>query len=148
MTLEPEMPLESQAPEVPEGAAELNAPAAEAPAPDQVVGSTRTPIGPQVYCFACGAQIDARAEICPKCGVRQPTSAPATGRPRKDKTTAALLAIFLGGLGIHKFYLGKTGQGVLYLLFCWTFIPAIVGFIEGIIYLTKSDAAWAAEWGS
>lgn len=102
-------------------------------------------VGPQVYCFACGAQIDSRAEICPKCGVRQP-AATLAARPAKDKTTAALLAIFLGGFGIHKFYLGKTALGVIYLVFFWTFIPAIVGFIEGIIYLTKSEEAWAAEW--
>ena len=52
----------------------------------------------------------------------------------KSKTAAGLLGIFLGGLGIHKFYLGKA-IGVVYILFIWTFIPALVGFIEGIIYL-------------
>lgn len=57
----------------------------------------------------------------------------------RSKTTAGILGIFLGGFGIHKFYLGKTGQGILYLLFCWSYIPSIVGFIEGIIYLTQSD---------
>ena len=36
----------------------------------------------------------------------------------KSKTTAVLLAFFLGGLGLHKFYLGKTFQGFLYLIFC------------------------------
>jgi TM2 domain-containing membrane protein YozV len=35
----------------------------------------------------------------------------------KNKVVAGLLAIFVGGLGIHKFYLGKVGQGILYLLF-------------------------------
>lgn len=59
--------------------------------------------------------------------------------PIKSKTTAGLLAIFLGGLGIHKFYLGKAGMGILYLLFCWTGIPEIVGFIEGIVYLASND---------
>lgn len=59
--------------------------------------------------------------------------------PIKNKTTAGLLAIFLGGFGIHKFYLGKIGMGILYLLFCWTYIPSIVGFIEGIIYLCSND---------
>lgn len=56
----------------------------------------------------------------------------------KDKTTAAMLALLLGGLGVHKFYLGRGVQGALYLIFCWTFIPAIVGFIEGILLLLKS----------
>ncbi|MBA2874203.1 TM2 domain-containing protein [Thermaerobacillus caldiproteolyticus] len=57
----------------------------------------------------------------------------------KNKIVAGLLAILLGGLGIHKFYLGKLGQGILYLLFSWTGIPSIIGFIEGILYLVKSD---------
>jgi len=56
----------------------------------------------------------------------------------KDKTTAAILALLLGGLGIHKFYLGKGALGLLYLIFCWTFIPAIVGFVEGILLLLMS----------
>ncbi|MDO5516789.1 MAG: TM2 domain-containing protein [Clostridium sp.] len=59
--------------------------------------------------------------------------------PIKSKIAAGLLAIFLGGLGIHKFYLGKVGLGILYLVFCWTYIPSIIGFIEGIIYLCSSD---------
>lgn len=58
---------------------------------------------------------------------------------KKSKTTAGILAILLGGLGIHKFYLGKIGMGILYILFCWTYIPAIVGVIEGIIYLTSTE---------
>jgi TM2 domain-containing membrane protein YozV len=53
--------------------------------------------------------------------------------------TAGVLGILLGGLGIHKFYMGRIGMGVLYLIFCWTTIPAIVGFIEGIIYLTSNE---------
>jgi TM2 domain-containing membrane protein YozV len=89
--------------------------------------------------------IDARAEICPYCGVRNLPAPLATG---KSRLSAALLAIFLGGLGVHKFYLGRTGQGIVYLLFFWTFIPAVVGFIEGIYYLTLSDADFAAKYGS
>ncbi|MHA1521086.1 MAG: NINE protein [Promethearchaeota archaeon] len=57
----------------------------------------------------------------------------------KDRMIAGILALLLGGLGVHKFYLGNIGMGILYLIFAWTGIPEIVGFIEGIIYLTKSD---------
>ena len=59
--------------------------------------------------------------------------------PVKNKTVAGILAILLGGIGVHKFYLGRIGQGILYLAFCWTGIPAIIGFIEGIIYLCSND---------
>ena len=59
--------------------------------------------------------------------------------PVKSKVVAGVLALLLGGLGVHKFYMGKIGMGILYLLFCWTGIPAIIGFIEGIIYLCSND---------
>ena len=88
----------------------------------------------QKYCHACGAVIHKDAEICPHCGVRQ-----LGAKPRKDKLTAGLLALFLGGLGIHHFYMGHNLRGLVYLLLCWTFIPAIAAFVEGIAILTASD---------
>lgn len=58
-----------------------------------------------------------------------------------NKIAYILLALFLGGVGGHKFYAGKIGAGILYLVFCWTFIPAIIALIEMIIAITKpSDA--------
>jgi TM2 domain-containing membrane protein YozV len=60
----------------------------------------------------------------------------------KDKTTAGVLALLLGGVGAHKFYLGQTGAGIVYLLFCWTFIPGIIALIEGISLLTMSQGAF------
>lgn len=65
--------------------------------------------------------------------------------PPKSRVTAGILGILLGGIGIHKFYLGQTVPGLVYLLFCWTFIPGIIGLIEGIIYLTQDDATFAAK---
>ncbi|MCB0662742.1 MAG: TM2 domain-containing protein [Saprospiraceae bacterium] len=56
----------------------------------------------------------------------------------KEKNVAGLLAIFLGGMGIHKFYLGQTGMGILYLLFSWTVIPCLVGIVEGVRFLAMS----------
>ena len=71
-----------------------------------------------------------------------------SGFSGKSKVVAALFAIFLGSLGIHKFYLGKVGMGILYLLFCWTFIPGFVSFIEGIVYLCQSDEEFARKYSN
>lgn len=66
----------------------------------------------------------------------------------KNKTTAALLALFLGGLGIHKFYLGKSRQGLLYLLFCWTFIPSIIGLVDAIGLFVMDPQAFNYKYNS
>lgn len=57
----------------------------------------------------------------------------------KSKNTAGILALFLGGLGAHKFYLDRPGTGIIYLLFCWTFIPAILGLCEALIFFFFMD---------
>ena len=49
---------------------------------------------------------------------------------RRDEVVGILLALFLGTFGVHHFYLRRTGLGILYLVFCWTGIPSILGFIE------------------
>lgn len=72
----------------------------------------------------------------------------------KNKIVAALLALFLGWLGIHKFYLGKNGAGVIMLLggtIGWLLIlpPVIVGiiaFIEFIVYLVVSDEEFERKY--
>jgi TM2 domain-containing membrane protein YozV/ribosomal protein L40E len=104
------------------------------------------------YCSECGAVIKVKAEICPKCGVRQFIQ-PATlnfgplASNGKSRMAAALFAFFLGAFGAHKFYLGQIGLGVLYLVFCWTMIPAIVAFIEFILFLVMSDADFDRKYG-
>lgn len=60
----------------------------------------------------------------------------------KNKTTAGLLALFLGGIGVHRFYLGQTGIGFVYLLFFWTGIPLIISFVEMIIFFTQDEQAF------
>ncbi len=113
-----------------------------------------------VLCPQCGAPAQAGATKCEYCGaaiaqnaqpvqqaqpqqvvyVQQNTVNPERANwPIKNKIVAALLALILGGLGIHKFYLGQSGKGVIYLIFCWTYIPAILGFIEGITILCSND---------
>ncbi|MBM6618917.1 TM2 domain-containing protein [Bacillus suaedaesalsae] len=64
----------------------------------------------------------------------------------KSRIVAGILGILLGSLGIHKFYLGKIGMGILYLIFSWTGIPGIIGLIEGILYLVKSDEEFQAKY--
>ena len=115
------------------------------------------------FCSHCGNAVSPMAAACPQCGhpvatqqatgqplgsqpgVGQPLANPYT--PAKSRVTAGVLGILLGGIGIHKFYLGKVGLGVVYILFCWTYVPAIIGLIEGIIYLTQSDQDFAAKQG-
>lgn len=65
----------------------------------------------------------------------------------KSRIVAALLAFFLGAFGIHKFYLGQTGWGVVYLLLCWTFIPTLISLIESVLYLLSTKRAFAIKYG-
>lgn len=70
----------------------------------------------------------------------------------KDKTTAGILAILLGGLGIHKFYLGYKTEGIIMLLV--TILTAgiagvvmeIIGIVEGITYLTMPEEQWQSTY--
>lgn len=95
------------------------------------------------YCSNCGQVIDIRAEICPKCGVRQtypqpprPTfgyNAPSDDPNASDKDwlTTLLLCFFLGYLGVHRFYTGNTLYGVLQLITLggcgiWTLIDLVL----------------------
>ena len=61
------------------------------------------------------------------------------------KIAAGICGILLGALGIHKFILGYTKEGIIMLLISvltcgfGAFVTSIIGLIEGIIYLTKSD---------
>jgi TM2 domain-containing membrane protein YozV len=97
------------------------------------------------YCRACGNQLQPGQAVCTSCG-----TAIASWQPRADKErlTAALLGIFLGGLGIHKFYLGYNNAGIIQIVItiftCG--IGSVIGLIEGIIYLTKSDAEFQATY--
>jgi len=104
------------------------------------------------FCSECGAIIKLKAEICPKCGVRQTSQSGSfnlgpTANNGRNRVAAALFAFFLGGFGGHKFYLGETVLGILYLVFFWTLIPAIIAFIEFILFLVMTDEEFNNRYG-
>jgi len=75
------------------------------------------------FCSDCGSQIDTNTRFCPSCGKnRNPSTSIATNQTtnrvisEKSGLTAFLLCLFLGSLGIHRFYVGKIGTGILMLL--------------------------------
>ena len=63
----------------------------------------------------------------------------ASYKPKNDKNLAAILALLLGGFGIHRFYLNQPVLGILYLLFCWTFIPVCLAIIDFFALLLMSN---------
>ena len=112
-----------------------------------------------MFCKQCGKPINDGQELCDECkvaGTAQPTqteeqssntnetynAAPNVSSSPKSKIAAGLLGIFLGGFGVHNFYLGYTGKAVAQLLItvlscCMlSFVSSIWGFIEGILILT------------
>jgi TM2 domain-containing membrane protein YozV/RNA polymerase subunit RPABC4/transcription elongation factor Spt4 len=98
----------------------------------------------QKYCQNCGDLINKQAELCPECGVDQPELRESTDS--SDQVAAGVLALILGGIGAHKFYQGATKIGLLYLCLFWTFIPAIIAFIEGILILIADDDTYAEKY--
>lgn len=87
-------------------------------------------------CQNCGASVNPNAVICVKCGCSVNGGNPEA----KSRLVAALLALFLGGFGIHRFYLGYTSIGVAQILVSVVTcgFGGIWGFIEGILILCNT----------
>ncbi len=64
----------------------------------------------------------------------------------KNRGVAIVVCFFLGGLGIHKFYLGQNLAGIVYLLFSWTLIPGLIAFVEFFMLLFMSDREFDAKF--
>jgi TM2 domain-containing membrane protein YozV len=110
------------------------------------------------YCTKCGAVNDDTAQYCASCQSPlsqapgyQPMQAVNQGAPgsmqdwkamgAEKKLIAGICGILLGGFGVHKFILGYTTEGIIQIVITFVTCGAgsIIGIIEGIIYLTKSD---------
>ena len=64
----------------------------------------------------------------------------------KNRGIAIVLALLLGGLGVHRFYLGRIGSGLLMLLFFWTYIPVIIAIIDGISYIVMGEERFQKKY--
>jgi TM2 domain-containing membrane protein YozV len=110
------------------------------------------------YCTKCGAVNDESAQYCTTC--QAPMSSPGGYQPMQSvnqgssgpmtdwksmgadkKIVAGICGILLGGFGVHKFILGYTTEGIIQIVITLVTCGAgsVVGLVEGIIYLTKSD---------
>ena len=90
------------------------------------------------FCSHCGKPVAEGAEVCLSCGfsTRPVNTQPVAPANAKSKLTAGLLALFLGGIGIHNFYLGFTGKGIAQILLSCTGISSIWALIEAIMIFT------------
>lgn len=121
----------------------------------------------EVDCPYCAEKINAKAKKCKHCGeildvtmrelemlkshkkdiyvtnnaassATSAVTAPTFSYSRRTKSAAVLWCLFFGGVGAHKFYLGRTTSGIVYLLLCWTFLPAIASIFETFYLLVMS----------
>lgn len=113
------------------------------------------------FCTNCGQELDDNATFCYSCGkklnettekveeketkdTKENNHSGVSVTTQKSKIAAGLFGIFLGGLGIHNFYLGYNSKGLAQLLISvlscgiLSFVSGIWGFIEGILILTGS----------
>ncbi len=108
------------------------------------------------FCASCGTQNEDYAQFCRNCQAALPADsgyqpmqyqqggAPVTNWQEagaNKKMDAGLCGILLGGFGVHKFILGYTTEGIIQIVvtFVTCGLGSVIGLVEGIIYLTKSD---------
>jgi TM2 domain-containing membrane protein YozV len=115
---------------------------------DRAIACTKCGVNPHngvAFCQNCGKPTVANAAVCVSCGVGLAQPAGAAKARAGNKLAAGICGILLGSLGIHKFILGYTTPALIMLLVSvltcgiGATVMAVIGIIEGIIYLTKSD---------
>jgi TM2 domain-containing membrane protein YozV len=107
-----------------------------------------------MYCQKCGKEVSADATFCPSCGAPVRTTAMGPGYEagkavsHYSRLAALLLCLFLGGLGVHRFYVGKVGTGVAMIftlggLGIWVLIDLIMIIVGGF---TDSNGKYVLDW--
>lgn len=86
------------------------------------------------FCRECGGIVHETSTECSNCGASLKQDFPTY----KNQTVAVLWAVFLGTFGAHYFYLGKWAHGIIFLLFCWTYIPTFISIITAIVWVYSS----------
>jgi TM2 domain-containing membrane protein YozV len=111
------------------------------------------------FCSSCGAQVSAAAEICMKCGTRLTYAAPTSvgvvtgGVSSKSRLVTLLLLLFLGFFGVHRFYVGKIGTGILIIVLTLCFGVSSIWLLIDLIMLLigkfkDKNGAVVLNWGS
>lgn len=108
------------------------------------------PVVKDVYCPNCGTKMSPDVRFCPACGAPISQGKVSEEVNGKNKLVAGLLAIFLGYLGIHYFYIGKTTAGLITIILalCTCGVWSVITFIQGIVMLTMTDDAFNAKYVS
>lgn len=108
------------------------------------------------YCKECGGKVNPKAIICVNCGCS--TRKVNNNIKSKNRYVAAILAFFLGGLGIHEFYIDNKGKGIMLLLFCLvggvitygisSAICWIIALVDMIKFLMMTDEEFSNRYNS
>lgn len=117
------------------------------------------PINPnQAVCIKCGTKVGDGFSFCANCGNPVPPGAAVclncgfaianyqAGDLGDKKITAGILGLFLGGFGVHNFYLGETKKGILKILIAWTGISGILALIDIIKIFTDKYEVNPDKW--
>lgn len=85
------------------------------------------------YCSNCGKSIDSSASVCLNCGFAVKSKDDLNGQ---NRMVLAVVALLIGGFGIHNFMMGESKKGIVKILLCWTGISSIIALIDAIKLFT------------